>query len=342
MLKVNEFNSSEKILKYQDKLDKFFNAHKTLIVTELDLTNRCNHMCPGCCGVKDVKGELSKEQISSISKQLKDMQNQGVIISGGGEPTISPNFIFAVRELKKAGMNLGLNSNGTALNEEKAEIICENMEYFRISLDAATPEIYAKTYGMKESHFNKTIKNIQMFANIKAKTNSKVSFGVGFLTSTLTEKDMEKFVLICKNNGADFAQFRPFHGDKMDVVPILEELKNKYETPNFKVVASMQKYRQIHDINSYKRDYDKCRGMFFSTVITANYKVFACIHYRQQEKYMLGDLSKNTLEEIFKSARIRQVYESIDCYKCPNLCRNDSFNRTLNRLDLDIFNSEFL
>ena len=50
MMKINNFNSDEKILRYTGKIDYFFNSHKTLIVTELDLTNKCNHRCPGCCG----------------------------------------------------------------------------------------------------------------------------------------------------------------------------------------------------------------------------------------------------------------------------------------------------
>ena len=44
---INNFNADEKIMQYMDKLDYFFNGHKTLIVTELDLTNRCNNRCPG-------------------------------------------------------------------------------------------------------------------------------------------------------------------------------------------------------------------------------------------------------------------------------------------------------
>ena len=40
MVKINHFNSHEKILKYTDKLNCFFHIHQTLIVTELDLTNR--------------------------------------------------------------------------------------------------------------------------------------------------------------------------------------------------------------------------------------------------------------------------------------------------------------
>ncbi|MGX2971811.1 SPASM domain-containing protein [Helicobacter sp. T3_23-1059] len=81
---------------------------------------------------------------------------------------------------------------------------------------------------------------------------------------------------------------------------------------------------------------------FFSTVISADFKVWACLHFRQSAKHFLGDLEKQSLEEIWRGARIREVYNAIDCAKCPILCRNDSFNRTLNKLSLDITNSEFL
>lgn len=80
----------------------------------------------------------------------------------------------------------------------------------------------------------------------------------------------------------------------------------------------------------------------FSTVISADFKVWACLHFRQSEKHFLGDLREQSLEQIWRGERIREVYNAIDCTKCPILCRNDSFNRTLNKLSLDITNSEFL
>lgn len=339
-MRVNNFNSDEKILKYQDKLDYFFNGHKTLVVAELDLTNKCNHKCPGCCGSKDNGVELGKVQIDQIIDGLVCLENKGVILSGGGEPTISPHFEYAVETIKKAGMKIGLNSNGLSLNERKCELIADNCEYFRVSLDAGTPEMFLKTHGMKEEYFYKTLKNIEKFAEIKQRRRSKTSFGVGFLTNSATVADMGAFVKLVRDSGADFAQFRPFIGDTLDVMPLVDELKQKYENGNFKIVASFQKYRQMNYLDD--RGYEKCRGMFFSTVITADFKVFACLHFRQSSKHMLGDLSKTTLEEIWKSPRIREVYESIRCSECPILCRNDSFNKTLDKLSLDIVNSEFL
>lgn len=339
-VKINNFNSSEKILRYPHKIDAFLNAHKTLIVTELDLTNKCNHRCPGCCGVNENNAELSLEQIESVVENLRAMDNKGVILSGGGEPTISPHFSRAVGLLKSAGQNLGLNSHGMNLDEEKCALIAQNMEYFRISLDAGSAAMYQKIHGMKPAHFEKTLANIELFAATKQKLKSKTSFGVGFLTSAATAGDMEDFVRLVKERGADFAQFRPFTGDKFDISDQLEILRARYEDSHFKIVASYQKYKEMKD--PANRGYTKCHGMFFSTVISADFKVWACLHFRQSERHFLGDLRDKTLEEIWKSPRIREVYEAINCLECPILCRNDSFNRTLEKLSLDITNSEFL
>ncbi len=338
---INNFNADEKIMHYPDKLDYFFNGHKTLIVTELDLTNRCNNRCPGCCGAKENQAELTRGQIDLIADSLADMENQGVILSGGGEPLISPHFLYAVRLLKRKGMKLGLNSNGLALTERIAEKIADSCEYFRISLDAATPGLYYKTHGMPAEAFKKTVENIRLFSDVKKRRGSKTSFGVGFLTCRETASEMEEFVALAKENGADFAQFRPFTGDVYDITEKYLHIKDKYETQGFAVRASVQKYREMKTAG--RRDYDKCRGMFFSTVITADAKVFACLHYRQRDEYYLGQISDTcSLADIFRSARMRNVFESINCADCPALCRNDVFNRTLNMLSLDVTHSEFL
>ena len=338
---INNFNANEKILRYLDKLDYFYNGHKTLIVTEFDLTNRCNNKCPGCCGVKENQAELSQHQIDLIVKSLRDMGNQGVILSGGGEPLISPHFSYAVRALKREGMKLGLNSNGLALTEELAQLIADNCEYFRISLDAASSEMYQRTHGMPAAAFWKTVDNIKLFADVKKKRNSSISFGVGFLTNQDTAVEMEQFVQLAQSCGVDFAQFRPFTGDMHDVTDVYLRLKEAYETPDFGVRASVQKYKEMHHQGT--RDYNRCRGMFFSTVITADAKVFACLHYRQKESCYLGQISDEvSLSDIFRSARMREVYESIDCSQCPVMCRNDVFNRTLDVLSLDVTHSAFL
>lgn len=336
----NNFNADEKILRYTNKLDYFFNGHKTLVIAELDLTNKCNNKCPMCTGGNENNAELSRTQIDMIIESLAEIDCKGIILSGGGEPLVSPHFSYAVEQIRRHGMKIGLNSNGLALDEEKIDIILKNCEYFRISLDAASPEMYKKTHGMSKEIFEKVIDNCTKFANKKREIKADISYGIGFLTSNDTIKELEDFIVLCKNTGADFAQFRPFTGDFTDISSEFSDLKNKYETDTFFIRASVQKYREMG--KEQIRTYDKCRGMFFSTVITADAKVFACLHYRQNNDYLLGDLNKQTLSEIFRSERMRMVYDKIDCSKCPPFCRNDVFNRTLQILSNDVTHKEFL
>lgn len=71
-------------------------------------------------------------------------------------------------------------------------------------------------------------------------------------------------------------------------------------------------------------------------------KVFSCLPQRQEEHF-LGQIDDETsLLDIFRSIRMREAYENMDCLKFPTMCRNDVFNRTLNSLSLGVTRSEFL
>ena len=101
MVKINDFNASQKILKHSNNLNIFFDKHKTLISIELDLTNLCNNDCPGCTGIRDNPVSLNLKQVMSLVDQLKnDFDLKSIIISGGGEPLLHKNFIEILYYIK--------------------------------------------------------------------------------------------------------------------------------------------------------------------------------------------------------------------------------------------------
>ena len=336
--KFNSFKSKDKILHYPDKLNLFISSQKTLIVTEIDPTNKCNNSCPKCTGTKENGDELTFSEVEEIVKSLKMLDNQGVIISGGGEPLMHPDICRIIELITRNGMKVGLNSNGLALTEEIAGTIVANCEYFRISLDAATPDVYKLTHGMGESDFLRVIDNIRKMVRVKKDASSDISFVVGFLTNSETICDMEGFVKLVKDCGADAAQFRPFTGDQTDIQEEYLKLKALYETESFKVLASAQKY----DTFGTERSYKKCHGMFFSSVITANARMYACLHHRQNKDFLICDMRKG--ESLVEMWNYRKwlVYHDMDITKCPPFCRNDSFNSVLDSLLAEYPHKEFL
>jgi len=158
-----------------------------------------------------------------------------------------------------------------------------------------------------------------------------------FLTFDKVSDVMENFVIISKDCGVDYAQFRPllknFYAKELDFVKNkdlvlkIDELK-KYSTTTFNVVSSEHKYNKIFNGN-VSRKYKKCYGHNFATVVTADKKMYLCCHTRGIEKYCIGDLSKNTIEEIWFSEQRKLVAEKINFSDCPLLCRCDNINETL-------------
>jgi uncharacterized radical SAM superfamily Fe-S cluster-containing enzyme len=81
-------------------------------VLTVDLTNRCNMMCDPCFMDANQVGfvhELSMDEIKEIldnAISIKPRRQMSVQFSGG-EPTISPYFIEAIKYSRKVGYNSG-------------------------------------------------------------------------------------------------------------------------------------------------------------------------------------------------------------------------------------------
>lgn len=335
---VNNFNANEKILQYQDKIHNYLHGHKTLISFELDLTNKCNNRCPRCVGVKENGAELSLEQITSIVNQMHELDVKSVVISGGGEPLMSPYFIDALYMFRNAGISVGLNSNGLAMfNDHIQHAILECCNYFRVSLDAGTPSIYKLTHGMEEEEFWHVIDNIQELMQLRKVSNSTTSIGLGYLTGASTLDGIMDFFERADSLKVDFAQLRPFTGECNEVSTYIDQGRKQF--PNLTIRASMHKYDHAGETT---HPYNRCHGMYFNTVITADNQMWACIHHRQNPEYHIGNLNEQSIVDILKSEKMNNVFKLLPNACCPLFCRNDAINRTLDGVCQNIVHKEFL
>jgi uncharacterized radical SAM superfamily Fe-S cluster-containing enzyme len=94
-------------------------------VLTIDLTNRCNMMCDPCFTDANQVGfvhELSWEEIKTLldnAIKVKPKRQMSVQFSGG-EPTISPHFVEAIRYARKVGYNsVQAASNGIEFAKSK-------------------------------------------------------------------------------------------------------------------------------------------------------------------------------------------------------------------------------
>lgn len=331
--------SSKKILKHLDRVYEWSNGgNPPPITVEMDMTNVCNHACPECAAqyIKSRdRSHLPEDLARRIISELAEFGVRGLIFTGGGEPLCHNHSADMVRLANQSGLDIGFITNGQLLNPDTSHILLSNCVWLRVSLDAATPETFARVHGTSSSSFHKIIDNIKHLIQMKKTLNCDTTVGVGFLTDQTTVDEMEIAAELCRDLQVDYLQYRPmqihtnghYSYRKVEVQDLIDRC-SRYGTPTFNVLCSKHKYDMMKTGN-YGRYYKKCYGHQFATVIAATGKMYICCHHRGQEKYEIGDLTHQSFQDIWNSEQRIDVYNSINFKDCMPLCRDNTFNQIL-------------
>jgi MoaA/NifB/PqqE/SkfB family radical SAM enzyme len=318
--------SADKILKHLDRVLPWLKGKNVPPITiELDLTNRCNHRCPGCIGGRT--GHQDLKNPLKIINQIASFGVKAVTFTGGGEPLLHPQVCEAVEYAQRQGLDVGFITNGSLLNEENASVLVKNCVWVRVSLDASNSREFQSTHGLGGDAFQKVVKNIGLLAKTKKKFQAKCTVGVGYLTNKKMLKGMLPAARLCRKLGVDYIQFRPFHWDFTDISKELKKCK-KQETKDFSVLYSKHKYDSMKDPH-LGRSYQVCYGHQFAAVICADGNMTVCCHTRGNKKFILGNLYKSSLKAIWNSKKRQRAIANIDLKKCVPLCRCNTFNQVL-------------
>ncbi len=122
----------------------------------IDLTNRCNLSCPWCFANANASGtlyEATREEIELMLKTARSVEprRNKVIQYSGGEPTIHPDFLWAVRRAKELGFTYVMAAtNGLTVAKDRvfAEACKEaGLNALYLQFDGLTDDVYMKTRG---------------------------------------------------------------------------------------------------------------------------------------------------------------------------------------------------
>ena len=308
------------------------------ITVEIDMTDNCNHRCPGCTGGQE--GVKALNQPDAIINQLAYFGCKGLIFTGGGEPLVSPKTPEMIAHARKMGLDVALITNGSIMTGEIADTVVNNCTWVRVSLDADGPEMHEAIHGVGPEEYHRVARNIAKLVKAKKAEGSNCTIGIGYLTDERTVGGMRTAAWQAKILGVDYIQFRPFHGDRTPIDDQLEDCLS-LEDEGFRVLWSKHKYESMKR-GDFGRSYDKCHGQQFATVVAASGKMYVCCHMRGMENYAIGDLNEQSLGEIWGSEHRQAVVDAIDFKDCPPLCRDNTFNQILWEIEKDKDHINFL
>ena len=215
--------SSNKALAHVDRLAAWKRGEKPAPVTlEWDLSNRCSLGCQSChfahthvkgpwAGREPGKptgftgtGEIADTQL--VIRGLEQARDAGVLAivwSGGGEPTLHPEWVGILAWAKALGLKQGMYTLGGHLTHESADRLAALTEWVVVSLDAADRQVYAQEKGVAPSRFENAVEGIRALVAAKARV------GVSFLLHAENWFKAPDMVTLVKDLEASYCMFRP-------------------------------------------------------------------------------------------------------------------------------------
>lgn len=242
------------------------------ITADIFLNSACNNKCPYCTyarykqrGSSYMTFEAFKDNITILlANGVK-----GVILTGGGEPTISPDFDKITAYLEAESIPYGINTNFNVFKAIKPN-------YLKISLDGYDRESYQKARGVDK--YDTVISNIKEY--LIYKHSSKLKTSVGIQTVATNIEDVVRFYEAHKGLDVDYFNIRPMEStcgeyyqdirNEMERTIILDYLKeiNKQDSR----VCINYKWHEV------RTQFDKCYANFSQIAINENSEVMYCCH----------------------------------------------------------------
>ena len=341
-------NPSLKLFGHMDRLAAIRNGERPAPVNvEIDLSNRCSLGCEWChfaythtrgplAGKRDKPtdavsgGDLMDTELAfAILEQLHENGVKSVTWTGGGEPTLHPEFDTIMGWADALKLEQGLYTHGGHIDNKRAARLKRFSTWVFISLDECTAETYQRSKGV--DRFEVVCANVRKLVDAEG----KATIGLGFLLHEHNYNQVPQMVALGRELGVDYVQFRPTIQYTQDAPNQLAEDTrwvgwaighlNAYANDPF-VIADTQRFRMYRDWAGH--DYSTCYWSGLQTVITPNGKVWRCTNKREHPDALLGDLSVDTFADVWARSGGPCTVDDT----CRVMCRGEVANRTLDKV----------
>lgn len=255
-----------------------------------------------------------------------------VEITGGGEPTMWPRFTQVLEGFIDKGIEVGLVTNGSNLSSKDCDLIARGCKWLRISMDSSDQETHTLIHRTSKNQFKDIIERImeviklrEYYKRIPNENNEGLTIGISYIITPENadnNKDLEKAVKFYKELGVSNIRFS-WQYDKsgnaglhpIDIERIsarLEELKEEYDTNNFRVLFERGRIETYSEAN----DFENCYYQRFVWNVGADGLIYPCCIMKYHPNFAIADLKEKTIKEVIEDINSKAVMENINPSKC--------------------------
>jgi len=332
-------------------------------VTTLNCSNRCIFPCSyveqrvieGIPNKNEFKNSRTHMQSFDFAKELLDKIIEagvkGIIFTGGGEPFLFRRLEDLIAYSTEKGLDSVLYTNGNSVSENRIEKTIEaNPLLVRVSLNAGTQEVYNKLHNPfnPKKAFQRALNTIELLAKGSLQ-NPKIDTGVGVIINKINRGDLVESAkrireIVDKTGGGiSYAAYRPAynHCGHTQLSPeFLDSAHKEVETKVRPILEqagiSVSNITCRYEALKKQREYNTCRasGLYFE--LSPSGQLHTCSDRNCHAGHVIGDLTKNTLAEVWTGKSRNERFDYINstyCDVCAPGCKPHETNIQFDKIE---------
>ena len=295
----------------------------------IEVTNRCNSRCETCVRTfraPEPPHDVTLDEFHGVVDQLARLRR--VVLHGVGEPLLNPDLPAMIAYLKRRTdpPQVLFNSNATLLTADwQRRLIEVGLDEYRISTDAAHPELYARIRGLDA--FDQMVANVRAFARRihKEGRGPRLSLWLTALQENLAH--LPDLVRLAHHLGVPevYVQRLVYHGQGMAryeqalfraMQATEEALLGEAEALAgqlgilFRASGATGPRDSLMPLDGDRRPWAQCRRPYKLMYVSANGNVLPCclspFTTHDYEGLILGNVFQASLAEIWNGAAYRR------------------------------------
>lgn len=307
-------------------------------VLSIDTTSKCNSRCIYCIWWKEKSEKETPPTLDDIAALCASSVKLGVerVSLSGGEPLLR-NDIEQIISILSKEFSVTLITNGMLLSQKKLDaLINAGLSTIVLSYDSFHPETYKKIRGVDHSFPEKALKVIE---NSMEKSN--LIFSVNCVVTRYNIDHLEEHARrvldrFKKSASVNFQAYDIKYGKTQDILPskemfplLTEQIDKliKLKQQGYLILNSNEYLRNIPDylMGSNSNSRCKCASGFKTVSIDSEMNLHPCYSLPA-----IADLRKETLENMWYSARMKEQRHQMITGNCPGCTSLINKTKSLN------------